>query len=509
MRLFSLLSHLPAVRPPVREPEEEIAFVCSDSHKAAPGCLFVCLRGPVQDGHHYAKQAYDRGCRMFVCEYPPPDLPEDAILAYVPDGRHALGHLSSAICGYPERDLTLIGITGTKGKTTTAVMIYRLLLAHGIPAGYIGSNGVQYADVCEKTENTTPDAPALRRIFAAMREASVRVAVIEVSSQAICCERIAGLTFPICLFTNLAKDHIGEGEHPDYAHYRAAKARLFSDYGCHSIIVNADDETAPYMIAASSAVRVRTVSLSDSTATLSASHIRPVRTEEGFGVSFFLQAEKEGPLPLFLHLPGECNVSNALLALTAVREYLVLYEPEKDVSLRSLALTLEQVRVEGRFEKIETALTGVDLVIDYAHNGYSLTAALAALRAYEPTRLICLFGSVGGRTYTRRAELGEAACAADLCIVTTDNPDSEPPESTMREICAVLDEHGREYVAIPDRAAAIRYAVSCAEPGDIVLLAGKGHEDYQLIAGKRVPFRERDLVLAAVEEKNAAYLGLP
>ena len=502
MRLHTLLCGLPAVKLPPSEPDEEICRICTDSRLAGKGCVFVCLHGPQQDGHAYAREAYERGCRLFVCVYPPA-LPEDAAVAYVPDSRVALAQIASVFYGYPERGLVLIGITGTKGKTTTAMMIYQLLQAHGVPAGYIGSNGVLYANVEEKTENTTPSAPELRRIFRDMRRFSIRVAVMEVSSQAIACERIAGLCFPICVFTNLAADHIGEGEHPDFSHYRRTKARLFSEFGCRSLIVNLDDGTAAYMVAASSATRIRTVSASGGEAMLRATHIRPVRSGDGFGTAYILHsAEEKGSLPVYLPLPGECNVTDALLALSAAREYLTQWEPEKDASFRSLTHTLERVRIPGRFTWVRTPIPDVDFVIDYAHNGYSLSAALTALRAYAPERLVCLFGSVGGRTYSRRTELAEAACAADFCIVTTDNPDTEQPADTMREICAVLDEHGRDYVALPDRAAAIRYAVLHARPGDMVLLAGKGHEDYQLICGRHIRFSEREILLEAAEEKQ-------
>ena len=464
--------------------------------------MFVCLRGPEQDGHDYAREAYARGCRAFVCEYPPRDLPQDACLILVPDSVHALALLASAWYSYPEKELTLIGITGTKGKTTTAMMLYHLLREEGVPCGYIGSGGVLYGRIEEKNDNTTPAAPALRHYFSAMRRAGVNTVVLEVSSQAISHRRIDGLTFPLCLFTNLAEDHIGEGEHPDFCHYREAKAKLFSDYGCRSMVFNKDDESAPYMLAASSATRVRAISCRRTDADLYATRIRPQRQKGILATSFFLHGREEGAFPVSIPLPGECDVENALLALLAAKEYFAL-RGETLPTLRSLAAHLSEARIAGRFALIPTQLSDVDFVIDYAHNGYSLAAAIAALRAYEPKRLVCLFGAVGGRTYSRRAELARAACAADFCIVTADNPGDEPPEETMREICAVLEERGREYVAIPDRAEAIRYAVRHARAGDMVLLAGKGHEDYQLIGTRRVPFSEKEILLAAVEERES------
>ena len=505
MRLGTLLAALPAARLPRGELNEEIRTLCCDSRQAGADSLFVCLRGPERDGHDYAREAYARGCRAFVCEYPPPGLPADARLAFVPDSVRALAALSSHWYGYPERELTLIGITGTKGKTTTAMMLYHLLKTEGVPCGYIGSGGVLYGRVEERIENTTPAAPALRRTFAAMRRAGITVAVVEVSSQAISHGRIYGLTFPICLFTNLAEDHIGEGEHPDFCHYREAKAKLFSDYGCRSVILNADDESATYMLAEASATRVREISCRQTVADLYATRVRPQRLAGALATSFFLHSEEEGAFPLSIPLPGECNVSNALLALCAAQEYFAL-RGERIPTLRALAAHMGGANIPGRFALLTTPMQEVDFLIDYAHNGYSLAAAITALRAYEPKRLVCLFGSVGGRTYSRRAELARAACGADFCIVTADNPGEEPPEETMCEICAVLEERGREYIAIPDRAEAIRYAVRHARAGDMVLLAGKGHEDYQLVGARRLPFSEREILLRAAEARESVPL---
>jgi UDP-N-acetylmuramoyl-L-alanyl-D-glutamate--2,6-diaminopimelate ligase len=379
------------------------------------------------------------------------------------------------------------------------MMIYHLLGAMGVVAGYIGSGGVRYAEIEEKTENTTPSSLDLHRILADMCRAHVRTVVMEVSSQALISDRVYGMNFPFCVFTNLAADHIGEGEHPDFAHYREAKARLFSDYGCHTVIVNADDASAPYMLAESSAREVWTTSCMARGTSLYADRIRPTRNGHAFGSSFLLHTKEEGEIPVSLSLPGECNVSNALLALGMVYAYGKACAAS-DFAFRALAPHLCELRIPGRFEPVRTVQGSVDYLIDYAHNGYSLRAALCALRAYAPARLVCLLGSVGARTYSRRTELGEAACEADFCIVTTDNPGTELPEDTMREICRVLDEHGRDYIAISDRAEAIRYAVTHARPGDLVLLSGKGHEDYQLIGYEKIPFSERALLLAAAEE---------
>lgn len=494
MRLGDLLSKLSPVRLPSRLSQEITSLSC-DSRTAGAGTLFVCLCGAQTDAHVYARDAYARGARAFLCEYPPKDLPPDASVAFVPDTRAAIAPLAAAFYGHPEHALCLIGITGTKGKSTTAEMICRILEHAGVAVGYIGSGGARYGNTRLSTVNTTPEPLTLFRILADMRRHGMRAVVVEVSSQALATHRTDGLLFPITLFTNLAPDHIGVGEHPDFAHYRQEKARLFSEHGAHVMIVDGDDEATPYMLARATADKVLSVSCTRRDADLFIASARPHRANGHFGSAFLLETRVGERVPLSLSLPGLCNAKNAALALLASRAYLAEYGEGRACDLHTLAPSLTDFSLRGRFEWVRTALPCVDFVIDYAHNGYSLSAAIEALRAFSPARLVCLFGSVGARTYSRRTELARAAAAADFCIVTTDNPDSEPPEDTMRELCRTLDEASCEYVAIPDRREALSYAVRHARPGDLVLLAGKGHEEYQLIDGRRIPFSEREILL--------------
>ncbi len=509
MRFAELLSVLPAVSLSRADEGDEITALTADSRRARRGSLFLALRGEEEDGHHYAADAYARGARAFLCEHPV-SLPSDAAIAYVPDTRAASADLAAAFYGYPARRLTLIGITGTKGKSTVAALTVKMLLDVGVPAAYLGSGGAYFGGRREETDNTTPDALVLHRLFREMLAAGIRVVVMEVSSQAISHGRIRGLSFPIAVFTNLAQDHIGVGEHPDFAHYRDAKSRLFSDHACRRMIANLDDESTPYMLAGATAERFLGISLADPAADLYADRLRPLHGEEGFGTAFFLHARERGDIPVTLSLPGACNVENALLALAAARTYLAEYESENgNADYRTLALSLRDVYVPGRFEEIPTALPDVTFFIDYAHNGYSLSAAIAVLREYAPRRLILLFGSVGSRTYSRRTALARAAADADFAIVTTDNPDEESPADAMCELCRVLDEEGAEYIAIPDREEAIAYAVRHAAPGDFVLLAGKGHENYQLIGGKKIPFSEKEILKREAEQYAAARVYAP
>ena len=466
-------------------PQMPISDIVYDSRKAKENTIFVCIVGAVADGHKYAASAYEKGARVFVCEKPL-DLPSDALVYRVENTRRALASLSACLFDHPERKLRVVGVTGTKGKSTICEMIRHILCKNGIAAASIGTVGVRIGDVLTPTGNTTPESYELFRIFAEMVEKGVSYAVIEVSSQGVKLDRIFGIPFFAAVMTNLSEDHIGGAEHPDFDDYKACKKALFSR--CSHAVFNADD---PYFeeFFQSAICPKQTYSITDE-ADLSAKAILSTATEKGFGSSFVISCEN-GKTDAFVPFPGPFSVSNALAAVAIAML--------ADVSLENAAEALSDVRVHGRFETVSTGLSDVTFVIDYAHNGESLSAALKALRKYQPKRLVCLIGSVGGRTEIRRRELGIAASAyADFTILTSDNPDREPPMNIIADIEKHMGDAA--YVSIPDRKEAIEYAVMHAEEGDIVLLAGKGHEKYQLINGKKEPFCERDILLAAAEK---------
>ena len=449
-----------------------IRSVCCDSRAAGADSLFFCLRGMRSDGHDFAPAAYRQGTRAFVVEQPLPALPRDAAVIRVPDSRAALADGAAAFYGYPARSMRIVGITGTKGKTTTACLAAHILNRCGIPTGYIGTNGADFAGLHLPTVNSTPESLELHRILRRMLDAGVRTCVMEVSSQGLWMGRVRGIPFHACLFTNLSPDHIGGVEHPDYAHYRACKKSLFTDYPLGLALCNADDAEAAFMMRGVTAP-VRGFSVSDKPAVPGgvspdwlAAGIRPVQRDGVPGMAF----------------------TEAVFPVAQAAE------------------ALADAAVPGRFETVtHPAQPGVTYIIDYAHNGLSLAAILDTLRAYRPTRLICLFGSVGERTTGRRAELALAAAnRADLCILTSDNPGCEPPEDIIREIDASFPPGACPRLRIPDRADAIRAAVALARPGDMILLAGKGHEDYQLIGTSRLPFRERDILTAALDACSTA-----
>ena len=471
-------------------PEAEILSVCRDSRLAEPGSLFVCIKGTAIDGHDFARSAYSKGARLFLAERAL-DLPDDATVTIVPDTRRGLAEASAEFYGHPEKKLCIVGITGTKGKTTTALTSYGVLNAAGISTGYIGSNGVRFASYSYQTANTTPESCELYKYMRLMVDAGVECLVMEVSSQAIYMQRIHGITFETCAFTNLYHDHIGGVEHPTFEHYRDCKRRLFTDFGAKNVIYNADDAHAEYMIAGANGKMI-SCTCEDKPCDFIASSIKIPGENGKLCVSFDIKQGRDHSRTS-IGMPGLFSVYNALLT-TAICHTLGL-------SLFQTSKLLPNVSIDGRFEIID-ALPNASFVIDYAHNGASLEAALNALREYKPRRIICLFGSVGGRTFGRRRELGEAAARlADFCILTSDNPAHESPEKIIDEIAECFKKDGScPYIKIADRREAIRYAVKNARRGDIILLAGKGHENYQLVGDRKLPFSERAIVLEAVEE---------
>ncbi len=460
----------------------DILSLCCDSRKVSADSIFVCISGSLNDGHDHAWGAFGRNCRVFVIEHQI-KLPDDAFVIVVKDTRVALAQLSAAFYGYPAKEMTVIGITGTKGKTTSSLMIYNVLKNNGIPTGYIGSNGIYFGDYVFSTINTTPESIDLHHYMRKMLNAGVRTLVMEVSSQALKMARVYGIKFNTCIFTNLSPDHIGEHEHPDFDDYKECKHRLFTDYGAEYIVYNADDEHAPYMITGNRCKKA-SISLSEG-ADFYARDISYFRARGCVGVNFTCVSEDE-ELPISVPFPGEFSVYNALTAMAVCTRL--------GLSPTQVATALRDIRVKGRFETYELP-NGACAVIDYAHNGVSLKAALQALRIYDPKRLICLFGSVGGRTKIRRAELGLVASRdADFCILTSDNPDNESPLAIISEIAVYFTSGTCPYVAIPDRREAIEYALKNSEKGDIILLAGKGHEAYQMIKGKRESFSEAEII---------------
>ena len=471
-------------------PDCEITALTDHSERTNAESVFVCVRGQRFDGHTLAPRAYERGCRIFVAEEPL-NLPQDACVLLTDNSRKTLSELACTLWGDPSQKMHVIGITGTKGKTTTATMLAHILNSVGIPTGYIGTNGIAYGAVEKQTANTTPDPLTLQKTLYDMHRCGIRAVVMEVSSQGLMQSRVAGVQFGTVLFTNLYLDHVGTAEHPTFEHYRACKHSLFTDFASPNAVWNIDDPATPMMRLGCTALRNLTISGEETTADYLAGNMRPVRDANGLFSLFRLIAQNE-ELECRLRLLGEHNIYNALLAVAVAHGIF-------QVPLSMTVASLEKLAIRGRSECIPLP-NGALCIIDYAHNGESLRHLLTSLRVYNPSRLICLFGSVGERSQLRRRELGEVACElADLSILTSDNPGSEDPMQIIDEIAAAFGDRRKAYIKIPDRSDAIRCAISILQQNDILVLAGKGHEEYQLIGNEKLPFSERSIIHDVLE----------
>ncbi len=465
--------------------------LCSDSRKAKTGTLLVCIQGFVSDCHNYAPSAYAQGCRLFLVQRAL-DLPEDALQIITPNTRISQAEAAAVFYGHPERSMELFAITGTKGKTTTALFVQKILNDAGVPTGYMGTNGIVFGDKHYPTVNSTPDSLLIYAYLREMLNAGIYNAVMEVSSQGLKLYRTYGLSFRVCAFTNLSPDHIGGNEHPDMADYAACKHLLFTDYPHDVTVCNLDDPAAAYMMGNDPAKIVGFSTNGHPDAAFATTVIQRVIRNGIPGMEYGLSIQGLTlPHLYFLPQPGEFNVKNALCAMAMVHEVF-------GIPVESACESLETATVPGRFETV--FYDHVLYVIDYAHNGVSMASMLDLLRGYHPGRLICLFGSVGERTKERRRELAEAAGhRADLCILTSDNPGRENPADILSEIDAAFPEGSCPRVIIPDRAEAVAYAVSQAKPGDMILLAGKGHENYQLIGTQKIPYSDRETLLSLLD----------
>ena len=466
----------------------EITHLCCDSRKAGPGSLFVALPGARADGHDFLPAVFAQGARAVVVERPV-DAPEGVTVIQVDNGRIALAHISANFYGRAADRLTIIGLTGTKGKTTTAYILRSILTAAGYKVGMIGTVGTFIGEemLCD-ARNTTPESIELHERFAKMADAGCTHVVMEVSSQAMKLHRVEGIRFSAALFLNLSPDHIGEAEHADFDEYRACKAALFAQ--CRKAVGNADDENWPVMRA-----RLRpgatfyTFGFREG-ADVRGGSIRPVRAGSLFGSEFTVAGEET---PYRLSMPGAFNVSDALAAIALSR---VLGIPNKAVRRG-----LETTAVRGRTE-VYPHKGDYTVLIDYAHNDVSFESVLTTLKAYPHERIIAVFGAGGDRPKMRRADMArEAAKYADFAVITMDNPRSERVEDICADITAALN-GAIPSVEIYDRREAIRYALDMARPGDIVALLGKGHEEYFEINGVRSHFSELEVLDEYFSDKS-------
>lgn len=470
--------------------DTDIKDIAYDSRKTGEGIMFVCLVGVNADGHKYALSAYEKGSRVFLCEKDV-DLPVDAVIIKVEDTRAALASVSCNFFRHPSKELSLIGITGTKGKTTTAHIVKFVLESGGIKTGIIGTVGASFGDTVLPTVNTTPESYELQRMLRLMVDGGCKACVMEVSSLGLKFHRTDGLHFAYGVFTNLYPDHIGTNEHESFEEYAFWKTQLFPM--CEKAIINADDAFSKTVIENCKG-QVITYGYSESADYILGSYEK-VKEGNILGVDFGVKTQK-ADRKFTVALPGEINASNSLVAVALGDGF--------GVSDEDISKGLKSVFVKGRCELVR-ADEDVTVIIDYAHNGVSLKSIIETASEYEHNRIITLFGSVGGRTECRREELGMVSGAmSDFTVITSDDPNFEDPQKIGEEIAFYCEKAGGKgkYVIIPDRGEAVNYAVKMAQKGDIIILAGKGHEEYMKIKGENVPFSEKTEVIKAFKEKK-------
>lgn len=465
----------------------EIEDIVYDSRKAEPGKLFMCIPGSKIDSHDFIPQVVEAGISAIVISKDV-EVPGDVTVIRVEDSRIALNRMSCAVFDYPTKKLTAIGITGTKGKTTTTYMIKSILEAAGKKVGLIGTNGAVIDGETYKTVNTTPESYELQKYFSMMVDAGCEYMVMEVSSQGIMMHRVEGIDFDVCVFTNISPDHIGPNEHASFEEYLSYKAQIFTL--CKEGIVCLDDPNYEGMIAGHTC-NLRTFGINDK-ADYSASNIESIYTSDFMGMNFTYRGSKEYEVKL--DIPGIFNIENALAAIS-VADTLGIDE-------EAVKKAMATVKVAGRMELAHVS-EHCSVIIDYAHNGVSAQSMLKTLKEYNPKRLVVVFGCGGDRDPHRRYEMGEAVGElADLAVITTDNPRFEDPANIIKDIHIGLDPTGGKYIEILDRKEAIEKTIADCEEGDMIAIIGKGHEDYQEVCGARTHLSDAEEV-----EKTIKKLG--
>lgn len=472
--------------------DTEIQHLVMDSRKVEPGDVFVCIKGAIRDAHEFIPDVIAKGASAVIVENEV-EISDDITVVKVENTRYALACMSAAYFGYPAEKLTTIGITGTKGKTTTTYMVRSVLEGVGIKTGLIGTIETIIGDTRIPSENTTPESYAVQEYFAKMVEEGCQAVVMEVSSQGLMLDRVAGFIFDYGVFTNLSPDHIGPNEHKDFDEYVSCKAKLFKN--CKHGIFNIDDEYADRMIDGCVCdVETFGVKEFDNHADLEADHIHLFRKPGILGVAYDLSGKIN--MEVEIDVPGKFSVYNSLTAIA-----ICLHFTDDEAVIKK---ALADIRVKGRVEILQVS-PKYTLMIDYAHNAMSLESLLRSLKEYEHHRIVTMFGCGGNRDRNRRFEMGEVSSRlSDLSIITSDNPRDEEPMAIIEDIITGVKKADGDYVVVPDRKEAIRYAIEHGEEGDIIVLAGKGHEDYQIIKGVKYHMDERELVEEVKRELGLA-----
>ncbi|MEE1013882.1 MAG: UDP-N-acetylmuramoyl-L-alanyl-D-glutamate--2,6-diaminopimelate ligase [Clostridia bacterium] len=453
----------------------EITGIAFDSRKVKPGNLFVCITGFQTDGHKYAKTAVEKGAIAIVAEHAVEDIGVTCIL--VENSRRALAEMAAEFYGHPDRKFCLIGITGTNGKTTTTYLVKSVLEAMGKKVGLIGTNQNMIGTEVIPTHHTTPDSLELMRLFAMMAEKGADYVVMEVSSHSLALDRVAACSFDVGAFTNITQDHLDF--HNTMEEYLAAKGILFRLAKAGA--VNADDNGASYLLSHAECEKMLTYGI-EADCDMRASE---VELQEN-GVKFHLAYEGES-YEVELGIPGKFSVYNAMTALSCLTA--------AGIPMKDAVACLKVARgVKGRVEMVETG-RDYSVIIDYAHTPDGLLNVISTIQGFAKGRILVVFGCGGDRDKTKRPKMGRIVSQmADLAIVTSDNPRTEDPNAIIEDVLVGVKEGGGDYVVVPNRFDAIEYALDHAQKDDIILLAGKGHETYQVLADRTISFDEREIV---------------
>ena len=463
----------------------EITELTNDSRKVVEGSVFVCISGAVWDGHAYVKDVAEKGAIAVIVEKDV-EAPEGLTVIKVKDTRYALALTSAAYFGYPADKLKVIGITGTKGKTTTTYMVKSILEGVGHKVGLIGTIEAIIGDKVIPAANTTPESFTIHKYFAEMVEAGCDSVVMEVSSQGLMLHRTAGIPFEIGIFTNLGEDHIGPNEHKDFDDYKYCKGLLFKQ--CKLGIANVDDKWFEDVFKGATC-KTETFGFSEK-ADLRAVNVEHVSRPGYLGMKFDVKGLMD--FDVEIDIPGEFSVYNSLTAIAVCRHF--------DVPVENIKAAIKVAKVKGRIEMVKVS-DDFTLMIDYAHNAMSLASLLNTLRDYNPGRIVTIFGCGGNRSRSRRFEMGETSGnLSDFTIITSDNPRFEEPQDIVNDIITGIEKTEGEYIAIIDRKEAIRYAIENGRIGDVIILAGKGHETYQEIKGVKYDMDDRVLIAEVLEE---------
>lgn len=478
--------------------DADITGLTSDSRKVTAGSAFVCIMGAVSNGHTYIQDVIGKGAGLIVVSskydymkhFSDAKIPENVTVVETEDTRLAYALMSAAWFGYPAEKLFTIGITGTKGKTTTTYMIRNVLESCGHKTGLIGTIETIIGDEHKPAHNTTPESYEIQESFAKMVEAGCEAVVMEVSSQGLMLNRTAGIQFNIGVFTNIEPDHIGPNEHSSFEDYLSCKAKLFRQ--CDIGIVNADDEHVDRILA-NATCRVEKYGFSE-TADIRAADKELLYEHGKLGTKYHVSGLVN--LDIELCMPGNFSIYNSLCAIAVTRHF--------NVDEQRLKKALYDVRVRGRIDIVDLAEVNASrrdftIMVDYAHNAMALESLLKTLKEYNPKRIVTVFGCGGNRDRDRRFEMGEVSGRlSDFTIITSDNPRNEEPDAIIADIVTGISRTSGRHVEIADRREAIKYAVDNAQPGDVIVVAGKGHEDYQEIKGVKHHMDDRELIIEAV-----------